>query len=85
MSALSTFWLKNKRSAEDSKHVHDVLGNSKPGLDLLKELLEQELLDVQKEIRSRNSYEEITNWDRWVADRLGYARCLDKLIERLSF
>ena len=85
MSALNTFWLKNKRSAEDSKHVRDVLGSSRPGLDLLKELLEQELLDVQKEIRSRNSYEEITNWDRWVADRLGYAPCLDRIIERLSF
>lgn len=85
MANVNTFWLRNRRTPEDKQKVYDDLADSKRGLQLLKEHLEQELIDVQKEIRAKSSYETTLNWDRWVADRLGYARCLDKLIERLSF
>ncbi len=85
MANVPTFWLKNKRTDEDRHRVLDALADSVRGFQLLKDHLEAELADVQREIRARNSYGEIPNWDRWVADRLGYARCLDKIIERLSF
>ena len=80
---VSSFWFKDAREDKQKDEISRDLLNARAAFARLRELLEDEINSTMRGVRSEKNYEGNPNWDRWVADQFGYARALEKMIERI--
>ena len=77
------YWFKDQRGEEQKQTITRDLVNGRGALERLKHLLQEEHETTIAAMRSLTPYTTMPNWDRWVADHLGYLRCLDKIISHI--
>lgn len=81
---LSSKWIKHARTPEQKKEVMAQILAAKPALDLLRKILEAEMLSKKKVSRTKEAYE-MASWPYMQADMIGEERAYLSVLKLLSF
>lgn len=74
-------WIRHTKDTEGRTKVKEAIKNSVYALEILKTILNKELVEVQS--TSKEDYN-IPNWSQFQADRNGYERALKSFIALLE-
>jgi hypothetical protein len=80
---LSSRWMKYARKPEEKKEVQAKLLAAKPALDLLRRIVEEEMISKGKAIKSKENYE-LAGWPFLQADAIGEERAYLSVLKLLT-